>query len=185
MAEHSGGVDRTVDHSVTPSDETQYANRLHILAEEAGLKNIPQYRALIREFANNHLRPMMRETTPAEQLDTEYDLAIVQIQAMIDQNPDRVVDLLAAQINKLPITTPKTPGPIRSDNLLRLLVANHEKGRTGTYPWSHHQQLVGGFRGSSKDGFATADDRALHVNRLIMNQERPAPQRPPIRIAGS
>lgn len=181
MAEHSGGVDRTV----RPLGEASYSDRLMLLAEEAGLKNVPPYQELIREFANNHLRQMMRETTAPEQLDKEYDAAIDQIKSWLDRDPDRIVDLFAAQINQLNIATPKKPKPIQRDNLLRLLVANHEKGRTGTYPWSHHQQLVGGFRGSSKDGFATADDRALHVNRLIMNQEHPAPQRPPIRIAGS
>lgn len=181
MAEQSGAIDHVKNEPV----DTPYAGRLHALAEDAGLRNIPSYERLVREFVNAHLRSIMSETVDPTQLDTEYDLSVSQIQAIIDINPDRVVDLMADQINKLPFTTKKTPKPINPDNLLRLVVASHEKGSTGTFPWIRHQQLVGGFRGSSADGFATADDRALRVQRLVMNKEVPQqPQTAPVKIVG-
>lgn len=168
MAEQSAAIDQQEGPKETP-----YEARLRMIAEEAGLLNVPDYRALVREFTNARLRELMKESVnDPEQFEAAYNKEIELIEAVLEKNPDTAVDMLVGRINEVPLTAPKSASkPLVQDNMLRLLVANHEKGKSGTFPWSHHRQLVDAFGGRSEDGFAGYDPRALFVQRMILNDE--------------
>lgn len=179
MAEQTAAFIKPKETSI----ETPYERQLKVLLEEAKLSHVPDYRVLVRNLVNDRLREVMALThTDPEQLDTEYNKTVEEIQSTLEKDPDAVVDIVAARINEVPMATKSPAKPIKTENVLRLLAANNRKGQPGQYPWSHHEQLVGAFKGDSKDGYAGYDPRALLVQRMIHNDEAgratTAPQAP-------
>jgi len=180
-----GKLDVTVDEA---QESSPYAMRLVELAKQAGLINIPPYDILLREFFNDHFRTFWVQNNPLKtdyKSETRYSEMVGKVVEEFKTNPDAVVNRLVGEVNRLPITTSmaRIPVPISTDNMLRLIVANHPRGLEPyvTYPWSHHEQLVGKFKGESSDDYTGYDPRALMVLRRIHSMEHHAPQ-PPIQI---